>query len=117
MSYVKYDSNNSGGRWWLKDEDWKALEAAGWEVRWFANKDLKYFKTDSDGRWLGALASQAIKRNSTLLAAAEEWERLTGGCSTDAGCACCGQPHSFTEYTDDDKYVRSGPSTSYSASW
>lgn len=31
---IEYSSNNSGGRWWLKDEDWKALEDAGWEVIW-----------------------------------------------------------------------------------
>ena len=31
---VEYSSNNSGGGWWLKDEDWKALEAAGWKVEW-----------------------------------------------------------------------------------
>jgi len=31
---VEYSSNNSGGAWWLKDEDWKALEAAGWKVVW-----------------------------------------------------------------------------------
>jgi hypothetical protein len=31
---IEYSSNNSGGPWWLKDEDWKALEAAGWHVMW-----------------------------------------------------------------------------------
>lgn len=31
---VEYDSNNSGGRWWLDDEDWRALEDAGWFVNW-----------------------------------------------------------------------------------
>lgn len=31
---VEYDSNNSGGSWWLKDEDWAALEKAGWYVQW-----------------------------------------------------------------------------------
>ena len=31
---VEYSSNNSGGGWWLRDEDWKALEDAGWEVEW-----------------------------------------------------------------------------------
>lgn len=36
---VKYSSNNSGGSWWLSDEDWRALEAAGWQVEW----GRKYF--------------------------------------------------------------------------
>lgn len=31
---VRYNSNNSGGRWWLKDEDWIALEKVGWYVLW-----------------------------------------------------------------------------------
>ncbi len=26
---IEYSSNNSGGDWWLKDEDWFALEKAG----------------------------------------------------------------------------------------
>ena len=38
MSYVEYDSNNSGGNWWLDDNDWKALEAAGWKVDWESEK-------------------------------------------------------------------------------
>lgn len=31
---VEYDSNNSGGSWWLKEADWVALEKAGWCVEW-----------------------------------------------------------------------------------
>lgn len=31
---VEYSHNNSGGRWWLKDKHWAALEKAGWEVEW-----------------------------------------------------------------------------------
>lgn len=31
---VKYEATNSGGDWWLKDKDWKALEGAGWHVEW-----------------------------------------------------------------------------------
>lgn len=34
MVCVEYSSNNSGGRWWLSDKDWRALEDAGWEVYW-----------------------------------------------------------------------------------
>lgn len=34
MSYIEYNSNNSGGHWWLTDENWKALEQAGWIVHW-----------------------------------------------------------------------------------
>ena len=115
--YVEYESNNSGGSWWLNDEHWKALEAAGWKVDWFAGQTREFFKPDKDGRWLGALADRARRDGLTLREAADEWERITGMDATDAGCACCGQPHKFTEYDDNGKYVTSGPSASYEAHW
>jgi hypothetical protein len=37
VEVVEYSSNNSGGGWWLKDQDWRALEAAGWHVEWGGN--------------------------------------------------------------------------------
>jgi hypothetical protein len=142
--YVEYDSNNSGGRWWLTDEDWKALEAAGWKVQWHWFS-VDYDKTSSerigdDGmpvlvrkpesggkfswdnakegdRFLGALAAKAYRAGLSLRDAADEWERITHGNATDPGCPCCGKPHSFTEYDAEGSYVRSGPETSYSASW
>lgn len=141
MAYVEYDSNNSDGDWWLKDEDWKALEAAGWKVKWhWLTRDYTADKVGPDGmpvlvrkpeeggkfswdnakegdRWLGALAKTAYRHGLSMREAADEWQRLTGACATDAGCPCCGPPHSFTEYDDDGKYVKSGPETSYSASW
>lgn len=40
---VEYSSNNSGGSWWLKDTDWKALEEAGWDVLW---GDATYCRSD-----------------------------------------------------------------------
>lgn len=72
---------------------------------------------DGEYRWLGALAKNAFRVGVPMRDAAEEWERITGLDSTGAGCACCGQPHTFTEYDDDGKYVRSGPSMSYEAHW
>lgn len=115
--YVEYSSNNSGGSWWLSDEDWLALEAAGWEVAWCRNRNGEFFKPGDDGRWLGALATSATRKGLPLREAADEWERITGQSATDAGCPCCGQPHSFTEYTDAGDYVASGPSSSYEANW
>lgn len=113
---TEYDSNNSGGHWWLTDEDWKALEAAGWKVDWVANKPDRLFAS-KDGRFLGALATTAEREGLSLDAAVEEWERITGKSATDAGCPCCGKPHTFTEYDDAGKYVRSGPHTEYVARW
>lgn len=145
--YVEYESNNSGGSWWLNDAHWKALEAAGWKVAW-ASLENKYtdkgdYARDADGtptlvpvgtgggrfgsfsrrgddgeyRYLGALAKGAYRVGLNLREAAEEWERVTGESATDAGCPCCGQPHNFTEYDDAGKHVASGPSTSYEAHW
>lgn len=150
MSYVEYNSNNSGGSWWLEDKDWKALEKAGWVVEW---KNLEHAFTEKgdyvrlknglpklvplgkgngkhasifrnkpgeDGkvRWLGALATKAYKPGAkSIREAADEWERITGQTATDAGCPCCGQPHTFTLYDDNGKYVESGPSARYEASW
>jgi hypothetical protein len=95
---VEYSSNNSGGSWWLKDADWYALEATGWEVDWV--KDQK----DMDGeRWLGALASYARKNFDNPSDAIEEFENITGESASAVGCNCCGPPHSFS-YEDEDGY-------------
>jgi len=45
-----YDSNNSGGSWWLKDEDWKALEEAGWTVHWAMRVRTQYGVMWESGR-------------------------------------------------------------------
>lgn len=115
--YVDYYSNNSGGDWWLDDKDWLALEKAGWEVDWIKNRKDGRSAPDENGRWLGTLATSATRCGLRLREAMEEWECLTGQSSTEAGCPCCGPPHYFTEYTDEDKYVASGPSVSYEVRW
>ena len=101
---VEYSSNNSGGNWWLTDEDWRALEAAGWEVQWYKDQYNKWFPTGKDGRWLGALASSAKKFNTTLRQAIEDWESITGANSTALGCSCCGTPHAFSFEGEDGSY-------------
>lgn len=115
---VEYISNNSGGKWWLTDEDWKALESAGWAVHWFSDPQYQTLPLMvKSGRFLGALATEAVREGVSLQDAVDEWERVTGKSSTDAGCPCCGQPHLFTEYDDNDKLVRIGPNAEYVASW
>ena len=115
MMRVEYSSNNSGGRWWLSDDDWEALEAGGWKVDWY--KDDPNTLMVKDGRFLGSLARGASKECSSLQEAVADWENITGQRSTDAGCPCCGQPHSFTLYDEQGNWVDSGPSIEYSASW
>ena len=93
---VKYSSNNSGGRWWLEDKDWHALEAAGWKVDW-VRLNKKSWLLDADGeRSLGALATEAEKEFETPGEAMREFEKVTGQTVSDEGCNCCGAPHSFS---------------------
>jgi hypothetical protein len=117
---ITYDSNNSGGRWWLKDEDWLALEEAGWKVDWakdWPNDRINYgdYKksgrdtveetipgskkkrvVESPDRYLGALAREASKEVASFREGIAEWERITGEDATALGCSCCGTPHSFS---------------------
>lgn len=92
---VKYISNNSGGDWWLKDEDWYNLEKSGWNVHWFKNETNQYMSADKDGRWLRALAKYAEKEFDSPSDAMKEFEKITSQKVSDEGCNCCGAPHSF----------------------
>jgi len=80
---VEYDSNNSGGGWWLSLDDWKALEKAGWEVEW--------------AEFLGAPAERAVLECDSLQDAIDSFEEVTGQDADAPGCDCCGRPHSFYE--------------------
>jgi len=93
---VSYSSNNSGGRWWLEDADWKALEAASWDVEWKKDKVGGLGGADEDGRWLGALATEASKDFETMREGVEEWESVVGSDASNEGCNCCGPPHYFS---------------------
>jgi hypothetical protein len=97
MYTLRYSSNNSGGDWWLTDDDWRAMEAAGWKVDWYADSPI--FAPDENGRWLEALASKAEIQTDDPKKTIEEWAALVDEDPTDEGCNCCGQPHNFS-YTD-----------------
>lgn len=114
---VEYSSNNSGGSWWLKDADWYALEAAGWEVDWLAKNPSSIFKPNKDGRWLGALAMSARRYGVTLGQAIDEFVRITGQDMNDSGCSCCGPPHSFVEYDAEGRFGKAGPNFTTQAHW
>lgn len=92
---VTYDSNNSGGSWWLTDQNWLDLEAAGWQVNWYQYKRAFSGRPYKDGRFLRALASSASREGLSLRAAIAEWEDVTGERASALGCPCCGPPHSF----------------------
>lgn len=123
---VTYESNNSGGGWWLKDKDWIALEAAGWFVEWgrlyFCHSQYSFNKipvgkpepcADKDkcpghrcfdsidemtkkDYWLGAVAKSAHKDFPDPRSAIDEWAKITGKDPENDGCNCCGPPHSFS---------------------
>jgi hypothetical protein len=95
MNSIKYDSNNSGGNWWLDDEDWVKLEAAGWKVDWVKDQPESMFRSKGQERWLGALATSATREGLTEDQAIAEFEAITGQRASDPGCSCCGQPHNF----------------------
>lgn len=104
--WVEYSSNNSGGSWWLDDNDWKNLEAAGWEVDWVVDDPHRVLRT-GDNRFLGALATSAKRYGVSLRHAIEEWEEVTRESSNDLGCSCCGTPHSFSLYSSSGAYLES----------
>jgi hypothetical protein len=102
MGLLEYSSNNSGGSWWLTDENWKALEDAGWDVKWAANRTKSsILSVDEDGRWLGALATEASKEFDSADEGISEWESITGQRNADEGCNCCGPPHNFSFVSDE----------------
>lgn len=98
---VEYDSNNSGGSWWLSDEDWKALEEAGWDVDWVANDEYRQEYSPGGTRWLDALATRASKivqapsDDYAETLAITEFEYITKERADEQGCPCCGPPHCF----------------------
>lgn len=109
-----YTSTNSGGSWWLGDEHWLALEKAGWVVKWVKDEPQDSIRNrDGSGRWLGGLAMEASREGLGLDDAIKEWESVVGLSAYDPGCSCCGQPHYFTEYSDDDRWVACGPDVFY----
>lgn len=112
---VEYSSNNSGGGWWLEDEAWHSLEKEGWEVQWVKDDKDSLFASDDD-RFLGALATRAsyeIDSAGDFEDVIWMWADATGGNPMDLGCNCCGPPHSFTLYGDNDEYLDSrSPSAS-----
>lgn len=103
---VEYSSNNSGGSWWLSDQNWRDLEAAGWDVEWYSKGGSRFVEGD---RFLGALATRATREGLSLRMAISEWEDVTGENSADLGCSCCGTPHSFSFEGDNGEHEYYSP--------
>ena len=104
MGKLEYSSNNSGGGWWLKDEDWLALEEAGWTVEWY--RDQTRWDGEPYGeRFLDALATNASIETDDPQGAVDAWESIVGMSAYDQGCNCCGRPHNFS-YEDDEGNIQ-----------
>lgn len=74
MVKVEFEHNNSGGFWWLGENDWAALADAGWVV---------------EGRRATILAA-------SVDAAKAQWAAtLPHFNPDDEGCSCCGEPFRF----------------------
>lgn len=80
---VRYSSNNSGGQWWLTDDDWNKLQQAGWSVNW------------REERFLGAIATDATYQCESIEEARQSFAVATGENPDAEGCDCCGPPHGF----------------------
>lgn len=111
MVLVEYETNNYGGNWCLKDEDWFNLQKAGWEIGLRGIYDKKkdefidtYKAFDGKTRWLGAIATNARKEFNSVEEALREFELITKATITDEGCGCCGAPHSFNWTDEKEKY-------------
>ena len=98
---VIYNSNDSGGRWWLTAKHWEALEEAGWNVHW-GNPKSSYgdpLKPCPRGEtWLGAEARSVAKEFGTIEEAKDEFGQVTGLIPDARGCSYCGPPHEFYEH-------------------
>lgn len=132
VGYVEYQSNDSGGEWWLKDEDWENLEKAGWKVQWvtleeardknekivlegdgtpklipISEKNKRFNRKDEDGVWrfLGAAATNAYRSGLSLQEVINEWESIVQMDADALGCSCCRPPHCFAEYDNNGKRV------------
>lgn len=111
VGVLEYESNNSGGVWWVSSEGWHALADAGWTVHWGERRygclaDLLR-KTEPTGKtWMGA--ESCAKAGTDPQALVDEWERLTGCTASDQGCNCCGPPHDFEWHAPNGEIVSPG---------
>lgn len=90
-NYVEYSHNNSGGIDWMNENDWKKLEEAGWIL----SERSTYSNKVYSAKRIGLSLHDAIV----------EWESVTFLNAAAEGCNCCGRPHSFTEFGENDEFV------------
>lgn len=78
--YLEYSPNNSGGSFWHTDKQWQELLDLGWvELGW---RIIKKFPSFEDGM--------------------NEWQSVMQMDPEAEGYECCGPPHWFDVYTDEE---------------
>lgn len=92
MSYIKMRENNSGGSFWLTEQNYKDLFALGWEGEGI----------DPTNRYDGRVLINRVLSKRMALA---QFEDVTGYSPDEEGCECCGQPFYFVEYDDEDNPI------------
>jgi hypothetical protein len=92
---ITFSENNSGGCWWLKQEQYANL----FKVWWKPGRECY------DGTVRGAsriIVLDAIDEDVALAAASKlaimEWEKATGENADEIGCTCCGPPYQFYDW-------------------
>ncbi len=76
---LQYYANNSGGSDWHTEEQWQKLLAVGWH--------------DDDGLW---------KQFESEAQGMAEWQSIMNMDPDAEGCECCGPPHAFYTFTDEE---------------
>jgi len=91
MGYIEFSENNSGGSFWLTQENYDALKARGWV---------------GEGILEDRYAGRRLRRYDTsMIMALAEFEDATGWDPDEEGCGCCGQPFNFYKYDDDGRMI------------
>lgn len=90
--YIEFSENNSGGSFWLSEENYQALKDIGWEGEGIVPGERYAGRT---------LTRTGVSRRVALA----EFEDATGWSPYEEGCDCCGQPFNFYEYDENGKMI------------
>ena len=97
---VVFNENNSGGSWWLREEQYQKLFDAGWKPgRWRYGDEGKGYGGAVKIIVLDAVDAKLAERQAYDLAITE-WEHLTGENHNEVGCTCCGPPYQFYDWDE-----------------
>lgn len=114
MPKYTLDENNSGGRWWLTQEDYVKLFEAGWvyerpEPRpegppFHMDYDKPFLSSNKDDTPYGYRKHTSFVADS-MKDAVESFEKATGHDFFAEGCNCCGAPFSLSSDTEPHEYL------------